>query len=95
MKYLKLRSTYRRDKNLQVVGLIRAAIVVERESQKGIMIGKQGGAMKKLGQSAREGIEEFLQRPVYLELRVKVREKWRTTEKYLKSFGYSHGNDED
>jgi len=75
--------------------LIRAAIVVERESQKGIMIGKQGGAMKKLGQSAREGIEEFLQRPVYLELRVKVREKWRTTEKYLKSFGYSHGNDED
>jgi GTPase len=72
--------------------LIRAEIVVERESQKGIMIGKQGSAMKKLGQLSREGIEEFLERPVFLELRVKVREKWRTNERFLKAFGYS--NDE-
>ena len=67
---------------------ISAEIVVEKESQKGIIIGKQGAAIKKLGQSAREAVEEFLQKPVYLDLRVKVRNKWRSDEKMLKSFGY-------
>lgn len=75
--------------------VIRAEIIVERESQKGILIGKQGAAMKSLGQLSRESIEEFLERPVYLDLRVKVREKWRSNERFLKSFGYSHNNDED
>lgn len=68
---------------------ISADIVVERESQKAIIIGKGGSAIKKLGQLARESIEEFLQREVFLELRVKVRKKWRSDEKLLKSFGYS------
>ena len=67
---------------------ISAEIVVEKESQKGILIGKQGAAIKKLGQLAREAVEEFLQREVYLELRVKVRIKWRSDENMLKSFGY-------
>ncbi len=67
---------------------ISAEIVVEKESQKGILIGKQGAAIKKLGQSAREAVEEFLQKEVYLELRVKVRNKWRSDENMLKSFGY-------
>ncbi len=67
---------------------IQAEIVVERESQKGILIGKKGAALKKLGQIAREEIEEFLQRPVYLELRVKVRNKWRSNDNFLKAFGY-------
>lgn len=68
---------------------ISAEIVVEKESQKGIIIGKQGVAIKKLGQTAREAVEEFLQKPVFLELRVKVRNKWRSDENMLKSFGYN------
>ena len=68
---------------------ISAEIIVERQSQKGIIIGKGGGALKKLGQISRRAIEEFLEREVYLELRVKVRQNWRSDEKYLKSFGYS------
>ncbi len=69
---------------------IQAEIIVERESQKGILIGKQGAALKKVGEESRAAIEEFLQRPVYLDLHVKVRNKWRTDEKMLKSFGYSN-----
>ena len=67
---------------------IQAEIVVEKESQKGIIIGKQGAAIKKMGQISRKSIEEFLGREVYLDLRVKVRSKWRSDEKMLKSFGY-------
>lgn len=68
---------------------ISAEIVVERQSQKGIIIGKGGAALKKMGQIARKSIEEFLEREVYLELRVKVRENWRSDEKFLRSFGYT------
>jgi len=68
---------------------ISAEIVVEKESQKAIVIGKQGAAIKKLGQAARESIEEFLERDVFLELRVKVRKKWRSSKNFLKSFGYT------
>lgn len=67
---------------------ISAEIIVERESQKPIIIGKEGKAIKKLGEVARKAIEEFLQKEVYLELRVKVKEKWRSNEKMLKYFGY-------
>lgn len=67
---------------------ISAEIIVERDSQKPIIIGKEGKAIKKLGEVARKAIEEFLQKEVYLELRVKVREKWRSNEKMLKYFGY-------
>lgn len=72
---------------------ISAEIVVEKESQKGIIIGKQGAALKKIGQKAREAIEDFLEREVYLEIRVKVRSKWRSDERQLKSFGYSKDKD--
>ncbi len=68
---------------------INAEIVVEKDSQKAIIIGKNGTAIKKLGQTARGSIEEFLQREVFLELRVKVRKKWRSDENMLKNFGYS------
>ncbi len=68
---------------------IDAEIVVEKDSQKGIIIGKQGGAIKKLGEESRKAVEEFLGREVYLELRVKVRKNWRSDEKMLRSFGYS------
>ena len=68
---------------------ISAEIVVEKESQKPIILGAKGEAIKRLGKSAREAIEEFLQYEVYLELRVKVREKWRSNPNMLKSFGYT------
>ena len=68
---------------------ISAKIVVEKDSQKAIIIGKGGTAIKKLGKVARESIEEFLQREVFLELRVKVRKKWRSDENLLKNFGYN------
>lgn len=67
---------------------VSAEIIVERDSQKPIIIGKEGKAIKKLGEVARKAIEEFLQKEVYLELRVKVKEKWRSNEKMLKYFGY-------
>ncbi|MBI3365594.1 MAG: GTPase Era [Ignavibacteriae bacterium] len=68
--------------------VISAEIYVERESQKGILIGKQGSALKDIGERARKDIEEFLGRPVFLQLFVKVREKWREKEAWLKRLGY-------
>ncbi|QQS35056.1 MAG: GTPase Era [Ignavibacteriales bacterium] len=67
---------------------IQAEIIVERDSQKIIIVGKQGEGIKKIGKKSREEIEKFLERPVFLELRVKVRKKWRSDEKMLKQFGY-------
>ena len=69
--------------------LISADIIVERESQKGIVIGKKGESLKNVGTSARIQIEEFLQREVFLELHVKVREKWRESEAMLRQLGYN------
>ncbi len=68
---------------------INADIVVERPSQKGILIGAKGVALKKVGQSSRRSIEQFLGRPVFLELHVKVRERWRESEGWLRKLGYS------
>ncbi|HVK37159.1 MAG TPA: GTPase Era [Candidatus Kapabacteria bacterium] len=67
---------------------ISAEIVVERDNQKGIIIGKGGEALRKLGSYARVQIEEFLEQPVFLELFVKVRPDWRQSESRLRSFGY-------
>lgn len=67
---------------------ISAEIVVEKETQKPIILGAKGEAIKRLGQESREDIEKFLHHEVYLELRVKVREKWRSNPTMLKSFGY-------
>lgn len=55
---------------------IQAVVYVERESQKGILIGKKGAMIKKIGSSARRRMENFLGRPVYLDLRIKVRANW-------------------
>jgi len=67
---------------------IEAYVIVEKESQKAIIIGKEGKAIKKLGETSRKSIEEFLQREVFLELRVKVKPKWRKDENMLNIFGY-------
>ena len=69
---------------------ISANIIVSRKTQKSIVIGKKGSAIKKLGSEARKDIEAFLESPVFLELHVKVKEKWRDDERYLKSYGYLH-----
>jgi GTP-binding protein Era len=67
---------------------IRAEIIVQRESQKAIILGEGGKMIKKLGIMAREDIEKFLGEKVFLELFVKVREKWRDNELFLKEYGY-------
>ncbi|HWR00653.1 MAG TPA: GTPase Era [Chlorobaculum sp.] len=68
--------------------LIRCSIIVERNSQKQIIVGAKGAALKKLGQAARLDIETMLGRPVYLEIFVKVRPDWRKKKNLLKSYGY-------
>lgn len=67
---------------------IDATIVCERDSHKGIIIGKQGGMLKKIGTNAREDIEDFLQAKVNLKLWVKVKKDWRDSDFLLKNFGY-------
>ena len=67
---------------------IMATIFVERDSQKGILIGKGGAMLKKVGTEARKDIEKFFDKRVYLELYVKVEPKWRNRENKLKAFGY-------
>lgn len=67
---------------------ISAVILVERDSQKGILIGAQGSAMKNTGTAARKELENFFGKKVFLEMYVKVKEKWRDNKNLLKEFGY-------
>ncbi len=67
---------------------IAADIIVQRETQKGIVLGEGGSMIKRLGTDARKDIEEFLGRKVFLELFVKVKPKWRDNEMQLKEYGY-------
>ena len=69
---------------------IAAIIYVSRKTQKSILIGKQGEAIKKLGSAARKDLETFFEQKVFLELHVKVRDNWRDDEKMLKNFGYNN-----
>ena len=68
-------------------GRVRALVYVETESQKGIVVGKGGSVIKAIGSAARPEIERLLGRPVYLELQVKVRPKWRRDERVLEQLG--------
>lgn len=67
---------------------IQADIIVQRESQKAIIIGESGKMIKQIGTLARKDIENFLQQKIFLELFVKVRPKWRDNDLQLKEFGY-------
>ena len=67
---------------------IRAVINVARDSQKGIIIGKQGAGIKRLGMEARKDIETFVGKSIYLDLFVKVEMDWRNNERDLRQFGY-------
>lgn len=67
---------------------IRALIIVERDTQKGIVIGHQGAALKKLGTMARKDIERFFDKKVFLQIFVKVEKDWRSRDNILRQFGY-------
>jgi GTP-binding protein Era len=67
---------------------IDALIYVERESQKGILIGSEGNALKKVGREARLEMEKFFRKRIFLQTRVKVKKDWRNNERQIKNFGY-------
>ncbi len=67
---------------------IRAIILVERDTQKGIVIGHKGESLKKLGTMARRDIERFFEKKIYLQLYVKVEKDWRNRDNLLRTFGY-------
>ena len=68
---------------------INAVIYVERDSQKGIIIGHQGVALKKVSTEARKSLEKFFDKPIFLEIFVKVDKDWRSSERELNNFGYN------
>lgn len=68
---------------------LRSVIMVERETQKGIIIGHKGSALKRVGVEARKDLEKFFGKQVYLELYVKVNKNWRSNQNQLKRFGYN------
>ncbi|HHH49824.1 MAG TPA: GTPase Era [Saprospiraceae bacterium] len=82
--------TFKKTKTKKGEDLVRihATIFVARKTQKPILIGKNGMAIKKLGTEARKSIESFLEQKVFLELHIKVKENWRNDERMLKHFGY-------
>ena len=69
---------------------IRGLILVERETQKGILIGHKGSALKKVGIGARKKLQKFFEKKIHLALYVKVNKDWRSKERELKRFGYKH-----
>lgn len=69
---------------------IRAVIIVERDSQRGIIIGKGGDMLKRIGTQARKDLEKFLDKKVFLESFVKVDKDWRMSDSKLKKYGYGH-----
>ena len=81
--------SYKEDENLIRIG---ATLYVERDTQKAIIIGSKGSAIKKLGTDARTSIEDFLQKHVFLDLSVKVLKDWRNSELLMKKFGYDYGD---
>lgn len=68
---------------------IRSVVMVERETQKGIIIGHKGSALKRVGVEARKDLEKFFGKQVHLELYVKVNKNWRSNDRQLKRFGYN------
>lgn len=68
---------------------MRSVIMVERETQKGIIIGHKGSALKRVGVEARKDLEKFFGKQIHLELYVKVNKNWRSNERQLKRFGYN------
>jgi GTP-binding protein Era len=74
---------------------VSAVIYCERESHKGILIGKQGSMLKRIGSQARMDLEDFFQCKINLQLWIKVKEDWRNRDAHLRSFGYDKNSFED
>ncbi len=68
---------------------IEATIICERDSHKGIIIGKGGAMLKRIGSAARREIEDLMDTQVNLQIWVKVRKEWRDSEQYMKNYGYN------
>src|SRR5690606_27094214 len=68
---------------------IRSVIMVERETQKGIIIGHKGEAIKRVGMEARKDLEKFFGKQIHIELYVKVNKDWRSDDRQLRRFGYN------
>ena len=68
---------------------IRAVIMVERDSQKGIIIGHKGEAIKRIGVESRKDLEKFFGKQIHLETYVKVNKNWRNSDRQLRRFGYN------
>jgi GTP-binding protein Era len=81
--------TFKEDEQKRLIR-IQATIHVEKDSQKGILIGKKGIKLKEIGTKARIDLEQFFNTRIYLELFVRVQKNWTHDEKMLKEFGYSH-----
>lgn len=79
-----------KEKNGEPIVHIYAIIFCMRRSQKGILLGKGGSSIKQLGMDSRKSIEAYLGKQVFLELHIKIKEKWRDNDNLLKSFGYLH-----
>lgn len=69
---------------------VRLVIMVERETQKGIIIGHKGSALKRVGIEARKDLEKFFGKQIHIELYVKVNKNWRSNQNQLKRFGYNN-----
>lgn len=82
-------------KESETIDRIRCIIFVERDSQKNIIIGKGGEAIKKVGIEARREIEKFIGKQVHLELFVKIKDNWRNNDQHLNTFGYGGGSGGD
>ena len=67
---------------------IRSVIMVERDTQKGIIIGHKGAALKRVGTEARKDLEKFFGKKIFMDLYVKVNKNWRSSNSQLKRFGY-------
>ena len=81
-------------KEMAKLDRIEAVIYVEKDSQKGILIGKGGSALKRVGTDARKEFEKFLGKQIFLNLRVKVLKNWRNDDQLLRRFGYDTGHAE-
>lgn len=82
-------------KEMAKLDRIEAVIYVEKDSQKGILIGKGGSALKRVGTDARKEFEKFLGKQIFLNLRVKVLKNWRNDDQLLRRFGYNTGHTEE
>ena len=78
----------KRAKSKENIDKIYASVYCETKSQKGILIGKKGSLLKKIGTDARIELENILEKKVYLELNIKIEKDWRKNSRTLKMFGY-------